>query len=430
MSSAIATGSSQQGHSPPGPSERQNRLHSGLGRERVVAVELRDDDEGERLVVDLARPERRVMACPGCGYRTRAVYDRAIRTWRHLDCLRTRVLLRCEVRRIDCPTCGVVTEQVPFARPGSRFTRAFEDTAVWLTRDAPKSVVARLMRVDWATVGRMLERVVAEHDGQRADRLDGLRLIGIDEVAYRKGRRYLTCVVDHETGALVWCSEGRSGATLARFFIALGPERCAAIEAVSVDMGAAWPPVLARFVPGADVCIDPFHVIKLASEALDGVRRAEWQRLRREDPEGARWLKGTRFALRRRPGDLSEREQSQLADLRRENALLYDAWLMHDQLRAVFSLRDPVAANDLLGAWIVWADDSGLAPFRKAAATIAKHFDGIIAAVRLGISNARLEAMNSTVRLMSHRSCGFRRLDSLVALMRLVCGRVPVVLPT
>ena len=401
-----------------------------LGRERVVAVELCDDDEGERLVIDLARPGRRLMRCPGCEYRTRAVYDRTMRTWRHLDALRTRVLLRAEVRRIDCPECGVVSEQVPFARPGSRFTRAFEDTAVWLARDAPKSVVARLMRVDWATVGRMLERVVAEHEGEGADRLDGLRMIGIDEVAYRKGRRYLTCVVDHESGALVWCSEGRSGATLARFFVALGPERCAQIEAVSVDMGAAWPPVLARFVPEAAICIDPFHVVKLAGEALDGVRRAEWQRLRREDPEGARWIKGTRFALRRRPGDLSEREQSQLDDLRRENALLYDAWLMHDQLRAVFGLRDPVAADELLGAWVVWAERSGLAPFQKAAATIAKHFEGIIAAVRLGISSARLEAMNSTVRLMSHRSRGFRRLDSLVALMRLVCGKVPVALPT
>src|SRR5680860_1830269 len=109
---------------------------------------------------------------------------------------------------------------------------------------------------------------------------------------------------------------------------------------------------------------------------------------------------------------------------------LYDAWLMHDQLRAVFGLRDPVIANELLGAWVVWAERSGLAPFQKAAATIAKHFEGIIAAVRLGISNARLEAMNSTVRLMSHRSRGFRRLDSLVALMRLVCGKVPVALPT
>ena len=121
-----------------------------LGRERVVAVELVEGDQ-EWLIVDIARPERRLMRCPGCGHSTRAVYDRSRRSWRHLDALRTRVVLRAEVRRIDCPACGVVAEQIPWARAGSRFTRGFEDTAVWLAREAPKSVVARLMRVDYGS---------------------------------------------------------------------------------------------------------------------------------------------------------------------------------------------------------------------------------------------------------------------------------------
>ena len=146
-----------------------------LGRERVVSVELTGEGDGERLVVGVARPKRRRMVCSGCGYRTMAVYDRSLRSWRHLDALRTRVIVSCEVRRVDCPSCGVVAEEFPFARPGSRFTRAFEDSVVWLARDAPKTVVAGLFRVDWATVGRMIERVVGEHDKLGPDRLDGLR---------------------------------------------------------------------------------------------------------------------------------------------------------------------------------------------------------------------------------------------------------------
>jgi len=133
-----------------------------LGRERVVRVSL-VEGAGDQVLVELARPARRRMRCPHCGFQTRATYDRAVRSWRHLDVLRARCLVRCEVRRIDCPTCGVVPEEIPWARPGSRFTRAFEDGCVWLSRDAPKSVVAQLMRVDWATVGRMIERVVAEY---------------------------------------------------------------------------------------------------------------------------------------------------------------------------------------------------------------------------------------------------------------------------
>jgi transposase len=114
----------------------------------------------------------------------RAVHDRSVRSWRHLDVVRVRCRIRCELRRIVCPACGVVAEEVPWARPGARFARAFEDTCVFLARDAPRSCVARLMRVDWQTVGRMIERVVGEHDQNAGDLLDGLRRIGIDEVGY------------------------------------------------------------------------------------------------------------------------------------------------------------------------------------------------------------------------------------------------------
>jgi transposase len=400
-----------------------------LGRERVVGVELREDGE-ERVVVDIARPARRRMRCPHCGFSTRATYDRAIRTWRHLDALRTRCLLRCEVRRIDCPECGVVGEQVPWARPGSRFTRAFEDTCAFLTRAAPKSTVAELMRVDWATVGRIVERVVDEALDADRDRLDGLRLIGVDEVSYRKGHRYLICVTDHETGRIVWAHPGRSPAVLELFFLVLGPERCAQIEAVSVDLYGGWPTVIRRHAKGAAICADPFHVIAQVTDALDTLRRQDWQRLRAQDPQRARWFKGTRFLLRRRAEDLAAGERTILEDLAETNRAVYEGWLLVDQLRAVYRAPDPDEAALVLEAWCQAAETSGHAPFAKAAATIRRHAEAILNAIRLGINNARLEGLNSTVRLISHRSRGFRRVESLIALIHLVCGKVLVKLPT
>jgi transposase len=152
------------------------------------------------------------------------------------------------------------------------------------------------MRVDWATVGRMIERVVAEHAAARpGDGLDGLRRDGSDEVAYRKGHRYLICICDHDCGRVVWAAPGRAPSVAEAFFTALGPERCKAIEAVSVDLHAGWLAVIRAACPQAAICADPFHVVKLASDALDELRRADWQRLREEDPQRARWLKGTRF---------------------------------------------------------------------------------------------------------------------------------------
>lgn len=398
---------------------------------RVVAVELEGEPGKERLLVELARPARRWLVCPGCGFRTRASYDRSLRTLRHLDVLRTACLLRLEVRRLVCPDCGVVSEQLPFARSGSRFTRAFEDSCVWLARDAPKTVVARLMRVDWATVGRMIERVVAEAaaaDGQQW--LEGLRRIGLDEVSYRKGRRSLLCVVCHDTGRIVWAAPGRNRAVLHSFFDELGPERCALLEAVSADLAPAWQDVIRERAPNAHVCADPFHVLKLAGEALDTLRRQDWQRLRKQDPRRAVWLKGTRFVLRQRADTLTDGQRDLIEELARTNERVYRGWLLCDQLRAVYAAKDAEEAALLLDQWLHAAASSLLVPFVKLARTLHAHRDGILNSIQLGLSNARLEAMNSTIRLISHRSRGFRRLDSLLALIRLVCGRVPVALPT
>jgi transposase len=209
----------------------------GLGAAPVSAVEVVAEGGTEMIAITLVRRANRRMHCSRCGARCRAVYDRQIRSWRHLDAFRVRCVIRAEVRRVICRECGICAEAVPWARPGSRSTRAFEDTCVWLARSAPKSVVADLMRIDWHTVGRMIERVVSEHAARRAgDGLDGLVRIGVDEVAYRKGHRYLLCVTDHDTGRLVWAAPGRSQAALAEFFRILGPDRCRTLQAVSVDL--------------------------------------------------------------------------------------------------------------------------------------------------------------------------------------------------
>lgn len=403
----------------------------GMERERVVAVEVAEDVDGEIVVVDVALRARRRMFCSGCGRRVRSGYDRRVTSWRHLDLFRMRCVIRCEIQRVACPDCGVRGERVAWARAGSRFTRPFEDTCVWLARAAPKSTVAQLQRVDWQTVGRMIERVVAEHTASRSgDGLDGLRRIGIDEVAYRKGHRYLMCVTDHDSGRLVWAAPGRSEQTAAAFFQALGPERCRQVEAVSVDLHGGWIRATRRHCSNARICADPFHIVKLAGQALDELRRGLWQSLREADPGRAAWIKGTRFAIRRRASNLRPQDQSILDELAETNQDLYRGWLLVDQLRAVYLARDHDEAMGLLDEWIFAACVSELEPFIRTALTLDTHRQYIANAIALGLSNARLEGMNSTVRLISHRARGFRRLDSLLAMITLVCGRIPVALPT
>lgn len=383
--------------------------------------------EQEGVVVGLRRRSRRLI-CPRCGCLGGAGYDRREgRRWRHLDLGGVRCYVECELRRFPCPGCRrIVTELVPWARPGARFTRDFEDVVAWLAQQAAFSVIARLMRVSWRSVARSVGRVVAEQLAGR--RLRDLERIGVDEVSYRRGQRYLTLVCDHGSGAVVWAGKGRSQASFECFFDALGEAEAAKVRAVSLDMNAAYLNAIAARIPQARVCFDPFHVVTLANRAVETVRRQEWQALRQRGG-GARWLKHTRWSVLKRPERLSERQVETLAILQRENARLFRAYLLKEQLRAIYQAA-PADAARLLDAWLAWAARSKLRPFVKLARTLRRYKPGILAAIELGLSNSRLEALNSKVRLISHRSFGFHSAEPLIALIYLCCGAVTITLPT
>ena len=191
------------------------------------------------VTVDVALRRRRLV-CPLCSFSTAARYDTrpVASTWRHLDFGRWQVSVQAQLRRLRCPQHGVRVEGVPFARARSGFSRDFEDLVAFLATKTDKTTITRLSRVDWDTVGRICERVVA--DGLDADRLDGLVNIGVDEVSWRRHHQYLTLVADHDTKKIVWGAPGKDTATLDAFFDDLGPQRAAGIEAVSMDMGAAF----------------------------------------------------------------------------------------------------------------------------------------------------------------------------------------------
>src|SRR5690606_5132476 len=155
--------------------------------------------------------------------------------WRHLSVLGHETYLEGTIRRLRCPVCEtVVTEDVPWARPGSTYTRPFEDTVALLARSLSATAVSEMMRISWVTVGRIARRVVGAtvDEGRR----DVLERIGVDEISYRRHRRFLTIVVDHDSGSVVWAAEGKSSATLKASCEALGPERCSELELVTMDM--------------------------------------------------------------------------------------------------------------------------------------------------------------------------------------------------
>jgi transposase len=226
----------------------------------------------------------------------------------------------------------------------------------------------------------------------------------------------------------VWCAPGRNSATLQGFFDELG-DRKDSIRAVSIDISGEYQRAIRANLPEAQICFDPFHVVRLAARATDQVRRDEWNRHDRSHTATGRWVKGTRWSLLKAPANQSIYQLATLAEVQRENRRLYRAFLLREELRLLYHLEDQALAPEHLDAWLAWASRSRLKPFVRLARTLREHRDGILAAIRLGLSNGRLEGLNSKIRLISHRAFGFHSADPLIALVYLCCARLTIELP-
>ena len=378
-------------------------------------------------VVVTVRLRRRRRVCSRCGQTGRlAIHGRRVKRWRHLDLGASRCILECELRRLWCRSCGAQFEAVPWARAGSRYTRDFEDVVAWLAQQMAKTPIAGMLRIAWDTVGRIVERVVADRLDEQ--RLSGLVAIGVDEISYRRHHRYLTSVVDHRAGAIVWCAAGRNAATLQAFFDELG-DRKQSIRAVSIDMSGGYEKAIRDALPTAEICFDPFHVVRLAQRAVDQVRRDEWNAHERSHTPTGKWIKGTRWSLLKSPDKQTIPQLALLGEVQQANKPMFRAFLLKEELRLLYQLDDPRLAPAHLDAWLAWASRSRLAPFVRLARTIRRHRPGILAAIRLGLSNGRLEGLNSRIRLISHRSFGFHSAAPLIALVYLCCAGITIDLP-
>lgn len=407
-----------------------------LGVENTVIEDIEFDEDAE-LVVAHVRPRRASRGrCGMCGVRA-PWYDRGEgrRRWRGLDLGTMQVFLEADAPRVDCPTHGPTVRQVPWARHNAGHTLMFDQQVAWLATQCSKSAITELMRVAWRTVGAIIARVWTDTAGG-LDLFAGLRRIGIDEISYKRSYKYLTIVVDHDTGRLVWAAPGRDQATVRAFFDALGPERCKQITHVSAD-GANWiADVVAERCPNAVRCADPFHVVKWATAALDEVRREAWNAargdvrahrarraagLRVEAAGHAKALKNSRFALWKNPENLTTRQAAKLAWIAKAEPRLHRAYLLKEGLRLVFQL--PYAeAVDALDAWIDWARRCRIGVFVKLQRTIVAHRDTILASIEHGLSNGLIESVNTKIRLITRMAFGFATPDSLIALAMLNLG--------
>ena len=218
------------------------------------------------------------------------------------------------------------TEEVPWARPQARHTMAVEQIVLWCARRMDKTAVAELFGIAWETVDAMIARSAG--DPAELARLDGLRRIGVDEISYKRGHCYLTVVVDHDTGDVVWAAEGKGADTLDEFYKFLGPRRCKKLKAVSMDLGAPYRKATRKAARNAQICADPFHLIRLINETVDTVRRRTLRDVK--DPQ-------LRWALLKRPENLTGQQQL-LEQLVTDETDAWRAWSFREEFRRILKL--------------------------------------------------------------------------------------------
>ena len=395
----------------------------GLCRGVVVCGWELEDGGGPgvraRLVVWVRVRAGRHGRCGRCGAGA-PWFDRGggERRWRHVDVGYATCELMADAPRVSCAEHGVTVAQVPWARHDSAFSRAFEDLVVHDAVVANKQAAADRYGISWRAVNNACVRVAIEALG-RVDLLEGLVAVAIDEVKYKKGQRYLTVVCDHFTGRVIWAAKGRSKDTVEAFFAALGDERAAQLRFVTCD-GAEWiRTVVADKAPEAIVCLDTFHVVGWATDALDEVRRDEWNTLRRNGgAEAAKQFKGLRWLLLRNWEHLSGKQKGVIRDLERANRRAFRAWQLKEELRDIFTL-PLLAARSALDDWLAYASRSRLAPFVKLARTIRHYRASLEATIEWKLTNGIAESNNAAIGRLRTNARGFHDPEAFITMIML-----------
>ena len=412
-----------------------------LGIDKAVIERVEFDEDAGSLIAHVRPRSRERGRCGVCRRRSPG-YDPGPgrRRWRSLDLGWIQAFVEAECPRVRCRDHGVVVSHVPWARHGAGHTRVFDDQVAWLATRSSKTTVVELMRIAWRTVGAIISRVGADAEGKQ-DRFEGLRRIGIDEISFKLGHKYLMVVVDHDTRQLVWAGEGRDKKAVGEFFDLLGEDRCQLITHVSADGADFIDSIVAQRCPNAVRVADPFHVVKWATEALDEVRRQSWNQARaqaRSEPqrsigrprkdapprpacERAKALKGARYSLWKNPENLTENQQVKLEWIAKTDPRLHRAYLLKEGLRVVFQLPYD-AAVDALEKWLSWARRCQIPAFVKLSKTIVKHRDRILAAIEHNLSNGLIESTNTKIRLITRVAFGFHTAQPLIAMAMLTLG--------
>ena len=401
--------------------------------------------QGEKLVADGSSPNgvrleatlrtrkgsRGVCSC--CGRRGPTYDHLEERRFDFVPLWGIPVVLVYAMRRIDCDRCGVKIEQVPWCAAGSKSPMTLAMTvflACWARRLSWKQV-SEVFWVSWDSVYRAVEQVVAYGLAHRD--LSGIGAIGVDEVAYAKGHRYVTLTYQLDEGRrrLLHVSEGRSVKSLLRFFVMLkregkkrGQDLISGIGFVCSDMWAAYLKVIRKKLPGALHILDRYHIVANLNKALDQVRADEARKLAKQ---GWDVLKRSRWLLLRRRKRLSGKQRFKLRQILQWDLRTVRAYILEEGLQALWEYQSPTYAGRFLDAWCRSAMRSRLEPIKKVARSLRTHREPILNwfRARKRFNSGIVEGLNGRVKLRFRKAFGFRTFGAIEVALYHELGELP-----
>jgi transposase len=329
------------------------------------------------------------------------------------------------MRRVHCPRCGVKVEQVPWCDGKHSLTTTYRwFLAAWARRLSWKGV-AEAFGTTWQSVFRSVKHAVSWGLAHRD--LAGIESIGVDEVQWQKGHKYLTLVYQIDVGAkrLLWIGQERTAKSFLRFFRMLGKERSQQLKFICSDMWKAYLKVIAKKAAGAVHVLDRFHIMQKLNKAIDEVRAGETRQLRADGYEPV--LKHSRWCLLKRPENLTDRQTVKLSELLKYNLRSVRAYLLKEDFQRFWEYVSPGWAEKFLDQWCGRTMRSGLEPLKKVAQTLRNHRTLILNWFRAkgAISAGTVEGLNNKVKLTTRKSYGFRTFDAVETALYHNLGNLP-----
>ena len=358
-------------------------------------------------VIRLKLDGRRLRRCSGCGRSCTQVHDVSERRVRDLPVFEARVELLVPRVRLQCEGCGAKLESLAWLEPHTRVTSRMAESVSRLCAVMSVRHVAQFYGLSWSTVKRIDKTALSRRLGEPD--LRGLKVIAMDEFAIQKGHRYATVVVEPVSKRVLWVGRGRSREDVAEFFKALGPTGCGKLEAVAMDMSAAYAQEVRKHCPQAAIVYDLFHVLaKYGREVIDRVRVDEANRLR-SDRKARQLIKGSKWLLLRNAQSLEkDADRVRLRELLAANRRLFTAYVLKDDLKSLWRHSDPALAQAAWKQWHRRAMSSRIDALKRFARNLKSYLPGIVSHCRWPLGTNLVEGINHKIKLIKRMAFGFR----------------------